>query len=174
MAVCWHEGTPSEIVNNADVRRVYLGEHFKHVGLGHEAGPVPAASRSTWRSRRSCSSRSACCSCPRWSSARKSSRCWTTTLFWNCSEDAGRARGIWPGPQLMRRCAMAIARLSFDASSRLRTHCAQSRPTEADDHRVRWTDDGAELGGRRHAPSWPPTTANGAATPRRTHQQPRR
>ena len=23
------EGTPSEIVNNADVRRVYLGEHFK-------------------------------------------------------------------------------------------------------------------------------------------------
>jgi len=22
-------GTPSEIVNNADVRRVYLGEHFK-------------------------------------------------------------------------------------------------------------------------------------------------
>ena len=23
------EGTPSEIVNNADVRRVYLGEHFR-------------------------------------------------------------------------------------------------------------------------------------------------
>ena len=23
------EGTPTEIVNNADVRRVYLGEHFK-------------------------------------------------------------------------------------------------------------------------------------------------
>ena len=23
------EGTPAEIVNNADVRRVYLGEHFR-------------------------------------------------------------------------------------------------------------------------------------------------
>ena len=23
------QGTPSEIVNNADVRRVYLGEHFR-------------------------------------------------------------------------------------------------------------------------------------------------
>jgi len=23
------QGTPAEIVNNADVRRVYLGEHFK-------------------------------------------------------------------------------------------------------------------------------------------------
>ncbi len=23
------KGTPSEIVNNADVRRVYLGEHFR-------------------------------------------------------------------------------------------------------------------------------------------------
>jgi lipopolysaccharide export system ATP-binding protein len=23
------QGTPTEIVNNADVRRVYLGEHFK-------------------------------------------------------------------------------------------------------------------------------------------------
>ena len=29
VSIAVRQGTPSEIVNNADVRRVYLGEHFR-------------------------------------------------------------------------------------------------------------------------------------------------
>jgi energy-coupling factor transporter ATP-binding protein EcfA2 len=55
---------------------------------GCETRPVTAP-RSIWRSRRNCSSRSACCSCPL-ELARKSSRCSTTAPFWS-------ARTIPPG-----------------------------------------------------------------------------